>query len=468
MQVCDCDCTSCVPIYPTIPPPPPQIKPGSLGYNQSDSGLYYYDGESWVLLSTEAGSQGSQGFQGAEGAQGFQGFQGAEGDSLNLVGTPNQIIVTQVPPDTLLSIPSPFIPPGIVSIPAYLNVGPSYPPTNTTPGDLTAVRAYIGNEPNPATNNSAVRIVQSSTNNTSSANRALYCKVVGNPASGGTNPSFTAIFADAVIGPDAANDIAGLMAIQATANITEPSKNVGNVSGVYLGGNGVSNGSIVNSSIGLFARSILQNTGTVTSSTAIVIASDLGAVVERRGGIDISPMTGATSITFGIRLGVASGATTNNGIWFNSNTAGPGAGIVFGVASDTSLYRGTANQLRSPGDLLLRHVLSSSVPTVIAGAGAGASSNVTIAGSDAGFVVSITVGASPVANQPLFVVAFGSSFSSGAPSCVWSSGNVLTNALSGAAKPYISAVTSSSMTFMNGTPSLNAGSQYVFRFVCAR
>jgi hypothetical protein len=62
-----------------------------------------------------------------------------------------------------------------------------------------------------------------------------------------------------------------------------------------------------------------------------------------------------TTTAIGINIAAQSGATTNvgirlvtgaqGGIWFNSDTADQTAGIVFGTARDTNLYRSAANVL---------------------------------------------------------------------------------------------------------------------------
>jgi hypothetical protein len=200
--------------------------------------------------------------------------------------------------------------------------------------------------------------------------------------------------------------------------------------------------------------------GSVSSSTVSTLVSAL------RCSAAVAPAGTPANATIQIN-GAASGATGNYGLWIKDNTASAAAGVVLGFSADASFWRGAANQLLTQGDWSTRHYLSSSTPTVAAGAGAGTSPTISIAGTDHGFTVTLTQG-NPSATGTVFTVTWGASWTTSAPAVTVSPGNASTAALSGTSLPYISAVSTTTMTFTSGSVALTAATAYIFRFTAMR
>lgn len=199
-----------------------------------------------------------------------------------------------------------------------------------------------------------------------------------------------------------------------------------------------------------------------TSALNVTFVQSLGVDVA-----NVGVTSAATSV--GIRLANQQGASSANyGIWFTSNTAGTGSGIVFGAAADASFWRGAASQLLTQGDWLSRHYLCSSTPTVAAGAAAGTAPTTSITGSDHGFAVTLTTGNPSATTGTLFTVTFGAAFTTNAPQASFSAGNANAAALTTTSSPYISALATTTLTFTSGSVALPAATQYIWRFTVMR
>lgn len=194
-----------------------------------------------------------------------------------------------------------------------------------------------------------------------------------------------------------------------------------------------------------------------------------GGTVGNLVGLEVGVSWGSASATIasGIKINGVAAAASNYAVWMNSNTAGTGAGFVFGTAADASFWRGAAAQLLTTGDWSTRHYLCSSTPTVAAGAAAGSSPTIGIAGTDHGCAVTLTTGSAPTTGT-LFTITWGASWTSSAPSAVFCAGNAAAAALSGTTSPLISGVSQTTLTFTNGTAGLVGATVYIWRFVAMR
>jgi len=221
-----------------------------------------------------------------------------------------------------------------------------------------------------------------------------------------------------------------------------------------------------------------SSSGTVTTFAAfLALAPTSGSSlptalnVTNNAGLFINPQVMHTSTTNNSAIhinGPSSGGTNNMGIWFNTNNTGTAAGIVFGGTRDTSFWRGAANQLLTQGDWSTRHYLCSSTPTIAAGAAAGTAPTISITGTDHGFAVTLTTGNPSATTGTLFTVTWGATWTSSAPQLGLCPGNANAAALSGTSSPYVSAVSTTTMTFTSGSVALPAATQYIWRFTAMR
>lgn len=248
---------------------------------------------------------------------------------------------------------------------------------------------------------------------------------------------------------------------------------------------------IYSQAVGISARGATFTTnfsGTVTEVYGIAIATltgsfgnigtaygirmfnpgSTGISVTRNYGLYVNAQGRGTTTNACIVLEGATSATNNYGLWVNSNSAGTGTGLVFGTAGDTSMYRGAANQLLTPGDWSSRHYLCSSTPTVAAGAGAGTAPTIAITGTDHGFTVTLTTGTTATINATLFTVTWGAAWTSSAPAVTWAPGNAATAGLAVGATPFTSAVSTTAMTFTSNATALADSTGYIFRFTAMR
>lgn len=204
---------------------------------------------------------------------------------------------------------------------------------------------------------------------------------------------------------------------------------------------------------GLAGNSSLLPTGVVVSNnTALYVQpNDMHAGCVNNASIIIN--------------GSASGAQNNLGIWFNTNTSGVANGIVFGVARDTSFWRGGTGQLLTQGDWSSKHYICSSTPTISAGTGAGTAPTITISGTDHGFAISVIPGAGPATSATIATITFGATWPGTAPMAVCSEVNAATASLAVAARPFISTISTTTLTFKSNGTALTAGVLYQWRFV---
>jgi hypothetical protein len=244
------------------------------------------------------------------------------------------------------------------------------------------------------------------------------------------------------------------------------------LSSLQYGGNFASP-AVINSAVCLSLQCdfLANSSGTVTTQRALLIQSatksgSSTAVLGTQTALEILPQSLVCTNQHCLRIGAATnGSAQNAAIHINSNSANAGAGIVWGQTYDTFLWRGAANQLATPGDLLLRHGLSSSVPSIAAGAGAGTSPTLTLdRHTDKGFRVTLIQG-NPTATGVIFTLTFGASFTV-APACTYSPSNATAAALGTTSVPFVT-TTSTTAVFNSGSVGLVAGSTYVWLFVVA-
>lgn len=220
------------------------------------------------------------------------------------------------------------------------------------------------------------------------------------------------------------------------------------------------------SSTGIATRAIGNiSSGTIGTCIGISVISGQGTVSVTTGNYGISvdgiALLGATNGA-GIRI-FDQPSGSRGGIWFPGNSAlGARAGISWGSSADTSVYRGAAGVLESPGDVRFDHPRCLKAPSIAAGAGAGTSPTIAIAGTDLGFSVTLAQG-NPTATGVICTVTFGKTWTV-APKAGISPGNAATAALSGNSVPYVT-TTATTLVLNSGSTGLTAGTQYVWNFV---
>ena len=133
--------------------------------------------------------------------------------------------------------------------------------------------------------------------------------------------------------------------------------------------------------------------------------------------------------------------------------------------ADSLLLSETSTILTVSGFVSLRHLIAGgTAPTITAGAGAGTSPTVAVAGGDAGGDVTITTGTSPAAsNAAVATVNFASAYAS-APRVVLFPAGANSAALSGATHPYVTSTTTG-FTIQAGGSALAASTQYKWNYV---
>lgn len=367
--------------------------------------------------------------------------------------------------------------PDNVNIPGYLNIGSSGPPSNTVAGDTTTKRLFAGiGTASDAYRNESVSIASNCSSIGGSGNRGLYAEIIATPNGAISGSGYRAIEARASVASSASGTISSLIGINTAPRLDAAIPINTQVLGINAVQSYTNNfvGVTVANSIGIASRSHSISggaTGTITNTIGMQILSPvgLGGGVTNCIGLDINTMNIAATNNYGIRLAPAvNGVTRNYGIWFASNDANTGSGIVFGASGDAVIYRGATAQLYTPGDWMTRHYLCNSTPTISVGASSGTAPSVSITGTDHGFTVTLTTGTTATANGILFTVTWGAPWTSLAPSVTWSAGNSTTNELAVGTIPYISTVTATAMAFKAGTVALADATTYVFRFTAMR
>lgn len=496
-------------IQPFPPPSSTDGRKGALVYNQTDNLLYYSTGDlGWSALggSQGGGFQGAQGFQGAAGgigaqggqgsaggagAQGFQGasgfqgsaggagaqgFQGASGSQL-IAGTTNQITSSTVGPTTTLSVPSLFIPPGDERVTGYLRVGDAAgAPINTTAGDITARRIVAGvdisfDETFPQVllandvYDEASSFPRYTSGTTLTINRSTDTgntdlgTVMNRLAIANTNTAGMATRSNTVI----QNEINGSGTITQLNTLLARNYIYPGYSGTIVSLRGIQ----------IDPLSVIStNTGTIIDLRGLYVSSAIatnGITVTNSYGAYIGSGT-ATTINCGLQIIPRSGATNNYALWIPDQLGGTGGGITFGNTGDTSFWRGAANQLFTPGDWMSVHYLSSTIPTVSPGTGAGTAPTIAITGSDIAPIVTLTTGTGCAANATIFTITWGASWGASGPGVTWSGGNAATANLFNTANktPFASTVNQSAMTFTSNTVALTDSTTYIFRFIASK
>lgn len=218
-------------------------------------------------------------------------------------------------------------------------------------------------------------------------------------------------------------------------------------------------------------------TGSITTATAIqVIDNDVGSgpdVITTAIGMDVKPLTKATSTNIGVRIALPTTATNNYALQFITGVGGSPTtasnGITWGT--DVNLYRSAANTLRTdtsfttPLDVSSRHFLNNgATPTLVFGTGAGTGPTLTsITGTDGGMQISIITGTAPAANV-IFTVTFAVAYPTAVNAVVFSATSSTAAALNGANHPYISAQSAATFTFRSGSTALAANTSYSWNF----
>lgn len=194
--------------------------------------------------------------------------------------------------------------------------------------------------------------------------------------------------------------------------------------------------------------------------------STLGAVTGLRVN---SSNFGAVGTTIQSNVGIeiterTSGTTRNYGIWFSDAGSTVGSGIAWGSTGDVVIYRSAAGVLRADANIRARRTMCLSTPTIAAGAGAGTTPVISVAGTDEGFRVTLKEG-TPSATGVICTATFGGTSTGNAPVGLWSPGNAATAALTGTSLPYVT-TTATTLVLNSGSAALTAGIDYVFNFCC--
>ncbi len=220
-------------------------------------------------------------------------------------------------------------------------------------------------------------------------------------------------------------------------------------------------------------------TPAVTTATGVQIAdSNLGSGPATLGtliGIDVVAQTVTTTNSYGMRLAAPTGgATINQALNFVSGTTAA-AGATFGAdaAPSVNLYRSAANMLKTDADLTVRHVvpLSSAIPTVAAGTGAGTGPTITVsaASTDCKMQITVLTGSTPTAAGAIMTVTYNNAFTGTViPGVVFSAANAAAAALSSTTSPYVSSETLTTFVFTAGSAALTGATTYKYSFqVCS-
>ncbi len=216
---------------------------------------------------------------------------------------------------------------------------------------------------------------------------------------------------------------------------------------------------------------------TPTVTTAIgfqTVAPVLGSgpvVVTNIVGIDVPAHAITTTNAYGLRIAAPTGgATINAALNFVSNTIAAG-GITFGADAtpSTNLYRSATNIIKSDADVGARHIygFSASIPTAVAGTGAGTGPTITVtAGStDCKMQVTVLTGTVPTAAGIIITVTYNSAFINTLnKGVIFSAAGANAALLSGVTQPYISAEALGTFVLTAGPTGLTAATSYVWNF----
>lgn len=261
---------------------------------------------------------------------------------------------------------------GGVEVNNWLRVGSTTVPANTTAGDLTGVRLSLGNSPLTA----GQRFVDVRGTSTTEANgAAIFANFINSivPAADSLaefraiNFQNTAGAADGInldqiegghfegarFGATQTGSIVAITGGVFWGAVPDsgatPLLNVDTIKGVNAFGQTRPSGTtsiIANEVYGVYATAI--NGGLVTTGSAVGVSvqnNHASTSILNAVGVDIIAQTRGTVDSIGLRVGKSAGATNNYAIHLSDTTSVAAGGITFG--SDTTLYRGAVNQLKT-------------------------------------------------------------------------------------------------------------------------
>jgi hypothetical protein len=245
---------------------------------------------------------------------------------------------------------------GSFRIQGYGCVGCSSAPLSTTAGDFTATRAFIGNNPQLATQRGAALELTHNLTAASGTASGIFTQSVFNPAPSTATTTVYALENYISTDPDATITYSGAMAsIRSTLNW----RSNGSSSSASLGLMGlfavVSFTDPTSPAIALTVgaestacgSSGSLSTAQITSARAFQANNpNLGSgpiVIQNNYGYYANSLTAGTALNVGVRIGTQSGAAANYGLLLDSNTASSGAGICAGIAGDVCIWRAAAN-----------------------------------------------------------------------------------------------------------------------------
>lgn len=365
--------------------------------------------------------------------------------------------------------------PSNVNIPGYLLVGSLGPPTNTTAGDTTVGRLFVGPDALPSQPPGQVARFGFINSTASSVNAAV---IRSEATDTGTTTALNVMSAVSGSTTGTGNAIGMRVAavlgrggtpnsIQSLVTVSEITSNFSTLFAAYA------------LTVDMLGVSSAALTGNITNMRGILIGTNPTTAITALSviGIEVKGSTMGTALTVGVSIDEPASAATHRYALALTGTSGTlRSGITFGthgVATNPSIYR-SANDVLTVNknlsvllDMTAAHYYSSATPTIAAGVGAGTGPNISISGSDAGFTVSLTTGTAAANNAAIFTVTFGATWSS-APSVTWCGGNSVTSALTVDAIPFPSSITTTTMTFTSNNSALADSTAYVFRFTVVR
>ena len=367
----------------------PQGIAGFLGYDPNTKLLYFSNGTAWIQITpngvTSINANGGTHETGNITLDNGAGITIVDSPAgtftftntgiLSITGTANEITVTGSP-NVILSIPNPFIPPGNVDVPGYLNAGSSSAPINTSTGMITGQGLSIGNN-QVSFSGYPINFSQTVTS-TGQSPAGLNSIVDLNPSGAVTTPYTGYNF---FIQSDASN----------AQNFTSAFR--GLAGGAFHQGTGIA--TMINGLLGQSGIQGASNVGSVSDSRAVVgnlvtnnytnvapqtiplhrsVFANAPLINASSGGITVTEhidfdtvaiATTNLTVTTGVRARLLPLGTGTNryGIWFDNIGAGSENGIRWGTTIGTDVanwYYNGSNILQNDFDISSRHSLSNS------------------------------------------------------------------------------------------------------------
>ncbi len=164
--------------------------------------------------------------------------------------------------------------------------------------------------------------------------------------------------------------------------------------------------------------------------------------------------------------GVTLGGTSANALYFIQDTTAAG-GANFG--GDISLYRSGVGTLKTDGKMVAKHYYTSSgsIPTAVAGTGAGSSPTLTVtAGStDCKMQLTVLTGSTPTATGIIATITYNYPFTNTLnKGVIFCDASSTASALAVGARPFVTTEALSSFVFNSGGTALGATTTYVWNF----